>query len=87
MSPDVVRMTPADTTDDGVIAPSVNVMAGVEVGLATEPDTPLAVATETVGPGWFKQPDARIMAQGLHRNVGQFGKVTNFEHALLLRKV
>jgi len=31
-----------------VIAPSVNVIAGVVVGLATEPDTPLAVTTETL---------------------------------------
>ena len=34
-------------TDDGVIAPRVSVIAGVVVGLATEPDIPLAVTTET----------------------------------------
>lgn len=33
-------------TVDGVIAPSVNVTAGVVVGLATLPETPLAVTTE-----------------------------------------
>ena len=32
----------------GVIAPKVKVMAGVDVGSATVPDTPLAVATDTV---------------------------------------
>jgi hypothetical protein len=32
----------------GVIAPSVKVIAGVVVGFATEPETPLAVTTETV---------------------------------------
>lgn len=34
-------------TDDGVIAPKVNVIAGVVVAVATEPETPLAVTTET----------------------------------------
>ena len=32
----------------GVIASRVRVMAGVEVGVATDPDTPLAVVTETL---------------------------------------
>src|SRR6185436_11255889 len=31
----------------GVIAPSVKVMAGVDVGFATLPDTPFAVTTDT----------------------------------------
>jgi hypothetical protein len=34
-------------TDVGVIAPRVRVIAGVVVGFATVPDTPLAVTTET----------------------------------------
>ena len=32
----------------GVMAPRVKVMAGVVVGSATEPDTPLAVTTDTL---------------------------------------
>jgi hypothetical protein len=36
------------TTDDGVISPSVSVIAGVVVAVATDPLTPLAVATLTV---------------------------------------
>jgi hypothetical protein len=32
----------------GVMAPKVRVMAGVDVGSATVPDTPFAVATDTV---------------------------------------
>ena len=35
-------------TEVGVIAPNVSVIAGVVVGLATLPETPLAVTTETV---------------------------------------
>jgi len=35
-------------TDVGVMAPSDRVMAGVVVAVATEPETPLAVTTETV---------------------------------------
>ena len=35
-------------TLDGVIAPRVSVMAGVVVAFATEPETPLAVTTDTV---------------------------------------
>lgn len=34
-------------TEVGTIAPNVKVIAGVVVALATEPDTPLAVVTET----------------------------------------
>ena len=34
--------------DEGVIAPSVKVIAGVVVDVATVPDTPLAVVTETL---------------------------------------
>lgn len=34
-------------TEVGVIAPRVKLMAGVVVALATVPDTPLAVVTET----------------------------------------
>jgi hypothetical protein len=32
----------------GVIAPSVREIAGVTVGVATDPDTPLAVVTDTL---------------------------------------
>jgi hypothetical protein len=39
---------PVDVTDVGVIAPSVKVIAGVDVGLATTPLTPLADTTDTV---------------------------------------
>ena len=39
---------PTEATDEGVIAPSVKVIAGVVVGFATEPETPLAVTTESV---------------------------------------
>jgi len=39
---------PLLATEDGVIAPSVSVMAGVVVAVATEPLTPLAVVTETL---------------------------------------
>ena len=45
---DCVVAVVAEPIDVGVIAPSVNVMAGVVVGFATDPDTPLAVVTETV---------------------------------------
>ena len=38
---------PAAATDDGVIAPNVNVIAGVVVGVATAPLMPFAVVTET----------------------------------------
>jgi hypothetical protein len=38
--------SPVATTLDGVIAPSVNVAAGVVVGFATDADTPLDVTTE-----------------------------------------
>jgi hypothetical protein len=44
---------PTAATLDGVIAPRVNVMAGVVVAFATLPETPLAVVTltdETVPP-------------------------------------
>lgn len=48
-APELVIAEPAPiVTDEGVIAPSVKVMAGVVVALATEPETPLAVTTETV---------------------------------------
>jgi hypothetical protein len=39
---------PVAATDDGVIAPSVRVIAGVVVGFATVPLTPLAVVTEVL---------------------------------------
>jgi hypothetical protein len=39
---------PVMVSDDGVMAPSVKVMAGVVVGFATLPLTPFAVATETL---------------------------------------
>ena len=39
---------PEAATDEGVIAPSVRVIAGVVVAVATEPLTPLAGATETL---------------------------------------
>ena len=38
---------PVAATDVGVIAPSVRVIAGVVVGVATTPLTPLAGVTET----------------------------------------
>ena len=38
---------PVAATELGVIAPSVKVIAGVVVGVATTPDTPFAVVTET----------------------------------------
>jgi hypothetical protein len=60
-APDVARVEPlarvsvpvveeivAPFTEVGVIAPRVNVMAGVVVAVATEPDIPLAVTTETL---------------------------------------
>jgi len=43
---DVVIVSPFTVV--GVIAPSVSVIAGVVVAVATEPDTPLAVTTETL---------------------------------------
>ncbi len=46
--PVVPDTAPVEATLEGVIAPSVNVMAGVVVAVATVPDTPLAVTTETV---------------------------------------
>ena len=50
---DPVTVAPADIAPEaatlvGVIAPSVRVIAGVVVGSATVPDTPLAVVTETL---------------------------------------
>ena len=39
---------PVAVTVVGVIAPRVRVMAGVEVGVATEPETPFAVTTDTL---------------------------------------
>ena len=45
-SPKVLR--PDTCNDEGVIAPRVSVIAGVVVGLATVPLTPLAVVTETL---------------------------------------
>lgn len=47
MSPVLDRIVPVATTELGVIAPRVNVIAGVVVGFATDPDTPFAVTTET----------------------------------------
>lgn len=38
---------PEICADEGVIAPRERVIAGVEVAVATEPETPLAVVTET----------------------------------------
>lgn len=38
---------PEAATEDGVIAPSVSVIAGVVVAVATVPETPFAVVTET----------------------------------------
>ncbi len=40
--------TPGETTLVGVMAPRVSVIAGVVVAVATEPDTPLAVTTDTL---------------------------------------
>jgi hypothetical protein len=39
---------PVAATLVGVIAPSVRLIAGVVVGVATVPDTPLAVVTDTL---------------------------------------
>ena len=39
---------PTDPTLEGVIAPSVSVIAGVVLEVATLADTPLAVTTETL---------------------------------------
>ena len=39
---------PGDTTDEGVIAPSARVIAGVVVAVATVPDTPFALTTDTL---------------------------------------
>jgi hypothetical protein len=39
---------PLTASDEGVIAPSVRVIAGVVVAVATEPLTPFAVVTETL---------------------------------------
>lgn len=39
---------PVAATEVGVIAPRVNVIAGVVVGVATAPETPLAVVTDTL---------------------------------------
>ena len=46
--PVVPDTAPVEATEDGVIAPSVSVIAGVVVADATEPETPLAVVTETL---------------------------------------
>ena len=40
-------MTSVPLILDGVIAPRLSVIAGVEVEVATDPDTPFAVTTET----------------------------------------
>ena len=40
-------IAPELATELGVIAPKVNEIAGVVVGFATVPETPLAVVTET----------------------------------------
>ena len=59
------EMVPLAATDVGVIAPSVRVIAGVVVAVATEPLTPLAVVTETdvtvplALPGDAHDPSAR----------------------------
>ena len=42
------EIAPVAATLVGVIAPRVSVIAGVVVGVATEPDTPDAVTTETM---------------------------------------
>ena len=48
-APDEVIAAPAPiATVDGVIASNVSVIAGVVVAVATEPETPLAVVTETL---------------------------------------
>lgn len=47
MVPTDESITPLTEILDGVIAPSVSVIAGVVVAVATLPDTPLAVVTET----------------------------------------
>jgi hypothetical protein len=41
-------ITPLTVTLDGVIAPSVTVIAGVVVAVATEPETPFAVTIDKV---------------------------------------
>jgi hypothetical protein len=41
-------IVPDAAIEEGVMAPSVKVMAGVVVGVATDPLTPLAETTETV---------------------------------------
>ncbi len=55
---------PDAATLDGVIAPSVNVMAGVVVAFATLPDTPLAVVTDTVVT--VPEPPPEAQAAGSH---------------------
>src|SRR5580704_8365378 len=44
---DVIAEPAPMATDDGVMAPRVSVIAGVVVGLATVPEMPFAVTTET----------------------------------------
>lgn len=39
---------PEAVTEDGVMAPRVSVITGVVVGVATDPETPFAFATEIV---------------------------------------
>ena len=47
MIPPVALIAPVAATEVGVIAPSVSEIAGVVVEVATVPETPLAVVTET----------------------------------------
>ena len=71
---------PDAATLAGVMAPSVSVIAGVVVGLATEPETPFAVATETVDtvpnvpPGTVRLPLASNEAAPPAPNVAPKGK-------------
>ena len=46
--PALAVITPLTVTLDGVIAPSVTVIAGVLVAVATDPETPLAVTIDKV---------------------------------------
>ena len=60
---------PVAATDDGVMAPSVMVIAGVVVAVATVPLTPLAVVTEVLVTVPLPLPDALSVLPVMERFV------------------
>jgi len=60
---------PVAATEEGVIAPSVRVIAGVVVGFATVPLTPLAVVTDVLVTVPLPLPDALSVLPVIERFV------------------